>query len=93
MEYVGRDPNGIYMTIHCGAYSSLTGNPRQAYTQVYSPSDIFHVYSVDWNADRIKFFIDGINYFVYHKHTNATYTWPYDGYFNIILNLGKYSRI
>jgi beta-glucanase (GH16 family) len=88
MENVGRDPNGIHQVIHCGAYSSKTENPRKAYTVVNDPSNTFHVYSVDWNGDRIKFFIDGINYFTYHKHMNQSSTWPYDGYFNIILNLG-----
>jgi beta-glucanase (GH16 family) len=53
------------------------------------PFSGFHVYSVDWNGDRIKFLVDNVVYFTYYKHMNPTQTWPFDGYFNIILNLGS----
>ena len=86
MENVGRDPNGIHMNIHCDAYSAKTGNNRGTYTSLAS-SDIYHIYKVDWNTNRIKFFIDGIEYFTYYKHMNIDKTWPYDSSFNIILNL------
>ena len=88
MEHVGKDPGGIHFTIHCEAYSAKTGNDRTAYTKFDDPYSDFHLYTVDWNEDRIKFLFDDIAYFTYYKHANPEKTWPFDGYFNIILNLG-----
>ena len=89
MEHAGRDPGGINFNIHCGAYSAATGNNRGNYVKLDDPYSDFHLYTLDWNADRIKFMLDNIVYFTYYKHSSPTQTWPYDGNFNIILNLGK----
>ena len=88
MEHVGRDPGGIHFNIHCAAYSHITGNNRGSFTRLDDPYSDFHVYTLDWNADPIVFMLDNIPYFTYYKHSSPDQTWPYDGTFNIILNLG-----
>ena len=88
MKHAGN--GGINFNIQCGAYSSKTGNSRGGNIKLDDPFSDFHIYTLDWNADRIKFMIDNIVYFTYIKHSNPSQTWPFDGYFNIILKLGEY---
>lgn len=55
-EMLGKDPDVVYMTTH--------GKKEGANTMVQDRAVIdttqFHTYGVDWNADRIVFYIDGM---------------------------------
>jgi beta-glucanase (GH16 family) len=65
MEFVGHEPEKVFATVHwlgadTGKHASLGGNlPKQ------KPSDDFHVYAVEWHADRMDFFYDETQYFTY----------------------------
>jgi beta-glucanase (GH16 family) len=63
MEFVGRVPNQVFGTLHGPGYSG-----GQSYGNIYDlgepVSDEFHTYSVEWQPDRIAWFIDGIQFFV-----------------------------
>ena len=62
MEFVGRRPNEVFGTLHGPGYSG-----GQSYGRVHDlggpVSDAFHVFAVEWQPDRIVWFIDGIPYF------------------------------
>jgi beta-glucanase (GH16 family) len=62
MEFVGREPNKIFGTLHGPGYSG-----GQSYGASYDlgvpVSDDFHVFAVEWQPDRIVWTIDGIQYF------------------------------
>ena len=62
MEYVGRQPNQVFGTLHGPGYSG-----GQSYGKVYDlgkpVADEFHTYAVEWQPDQITWFIDGIPYF------------------------------
>jgi hypothetical protein len=61
MEYVGRLPNEVFGTIHGPGYSG-----GQSYGRVYDlgrpVADDFHTFAVEWQPDKIVWFIDGIPY-------------------------------
>jgi len=61
MELVGKEPNHIYGTLH---YSSEGGKHAedQGMLETDNPSGDFHIYAVEWDADRIDFFFDGKKY-------------------------------
>jgi beta-glucanase (GH16 family) len=61
MELVGKDPNHIYGTLH---YRSEDGRNAedQGKLEADSLSDDFHIYAVEWDADRIDFLFDGRKY-------------------------------
>lgn len=62
MEFVGREPEQVFGTLHGPGYSG-----GQSYGKVYElgqpVSDKFHVFAVEWQPDKIEWFIDGISYF------------------------------
>jgi beta-glucanase (GH16 family) len=62
MEYVGRLPNQVFGTLHGPGYSG-----GQSYGKIYDlgkpVADDFHVFAVEWQPDKITWFVDGIPYF------------------------------
>jgi beta-glucanase (GH16 family) len=87
MEFIGREPSTIYGTVHGPGYSgvnsiggsiSLTGGIR--------PSD-FHVYSVEWSENEIRWFFDGKEYHKFSRTSVPTGSkWVFDHPFFIIIN-------
>ena len=85
MEYVGYDANRIYGTVHTEAYNHPMGTQRGSSIEVTAPYDDFHVYAVEWYADRIDFFVDDDNYFSFaNEGTKAT--WPFDAEHYLLVN-------
>ena len=62
MEFVGRVPDEVFGTLHGPGYSG-----GQSYGDTYDLNepvgDQFHVFSVEWQPDKIVWYIDGIQYF------------------------------
>jgi beta-glucanase (GH16 family) len=88
MENVGFDSLKIHGNIHTEAFNHVKNTNKGNSILVEKPWDDFHVYSVDWRADRIDFFVDDQKYFTYTKPENATDAeWPFDKPHYLILNL------
>jgi beta-glucanase (GH16 family) len=62
MENVGRRPNEVFGTLHGPGYSG-----GQSYGGIYNlgrpVANDYHVFAVDWQPDKIVWYIDGIKYF------------------------------
>ncbi len=87
MELIGRQPATTYATIHTSSdatdhdfgnsYTLPTGNFNNA----------FHVFSVEWSPNLLKFYMDGI---LYSTQTNTSITpqpWVFNKRFYMLLNL------
>ena len=60
MEFVGKEANHIYGTIHYAAnHKQEADGGRLEKAGLY---DDFHVYAVEWNPDRIDFYVDDTKY-------------------------------
>jgi beta-glucanase (GH16 family) len=84
MENVGFDPLKIYGTIHTLAGSG--GNGKGSNVTLANPWEDFHVYAIEWYADRIDFFVDGQKYFTY-ANDGSSRAWPFDKPQYLLLNL------
>jgi len=88
MEQPSNEVSNIYGTIHSETYNSITGiGPVGGITVVPDAQTEFHVYAVEWTADRIDFYVDSQNYFSFSNDYGGSATWPFDKPFYIILNL------
>jgi beta-glucanase (GH16 family) len=45
------------------------------------------VYAIEWTADEISFFVDGIKYNVFKNDQTNSMAWPFDQEFHLILNV------
>ena len=89
LEHWGRDPGYAQSAMHNGHSSGGTVHHGGRY--INSIFSQFHTYSMDWNASRIIFKIDGIEHYTYNPYSfpgfkNAD-TWPYDDHFFFLLNI------
>jgi beta-glucanase (GH16 family) len=87
MEHVGFDPGVIHGTIHTGAYNHAARTQRGGTTTVADAQDAFHVYAVEWDAARIRWFVDDREYFSFAKESGGKDVWPFDAPFHLLLNV------
>lgn len=86
MEEVGFDPNVIHATVHNKAYNGANGLQKGSQIVINDADDSFHVYSMEWTANKVSFAVDGNIYFVY-SDPGVPGTWPYSNNFFMILNV------
>jgi beta-glucanase (GH16 family) len=87
MEYVGFDPNTIHANVHMAKYNHVKGNGKGSKITADKPYDSFHVYAIEWTAEKIDFFFDGQKYFTFENEHSGDDAWPFDRPEFIILNL------
>lgn len=85
MEHIGNDLGRVHSSIHTP--SSYGGTINTATKLVSDVSTAFHVYGLQWDADKIDFSIDDVVFYSYRPATKNTSTWPFDDNQFIILNV------
>ncbi|NDV61212.1 glycoside hydrolase family 16 protein [Puniceicoccales bacterium CK1056] len=91
MEYVSREPNEIFGTIHGPLYNA-GASIGDIYTFDELVSDNYHTFTVDWQPNLIRWYVDGI---LYHTATPDTIgstrggpkEWVFDKPHFLILNV------
>jgi beta-glucanase (GH16 family) len=86
MEYIGKEPDLIFGTLHGPGYSGATGI-SQWNRQKYNIADDFHTYAIEWSANQIQWFYDGQLYHTVSPIDIGDRKWVFDQPFFIILNL------
>jgi hypothetical protein len=87
LEHVGHDSNRVHATLHSAAYNWQRPEQRTASTFVNGATSGFHIYALEWRADRIEMFVDGNRYFSMQNPNRGNDHWPFDKNFYVILNL------
>ncbi len=87
MEHVGSDPDTILSTSHTEAYNHMIGT--QVGNTYYIPTATtgFHVYTLEWDANEWRTYVDSICFFTYKNDNTGSAAWPYDQPFHLLLNL------
>ena len=81
MEHAGNRQNEIHGTLH---YPGNSGGDADGDTKtILNASTEFHIYTVEWSAERIWFLVDGD---VYHTFENNSTT-PFNKDFFLIMNV------
>jgi beta-glucanase (GH16 family) len=87
MELLGQVPNKVYGTIHWGADPASGAQYGTTYTLPSGSFDQqFHVYSMLWQQDSIKLYIDDQQYFSASK-ADVSGTYPFNSNFFFIFNV------
>ncbi|ERM84738.1 hypothetical protein P872_23810 [Rhodonellum psychrophilum GCM71 = DSM 17998] len=87
MEHVGYDPGTIHGTVHTEAFNHIKKTQKGATKLVPTFSDEFHVYAIDWQEDKIDFFIDDELYHTFANTGKGSDEWPFDHAHHLILNI------
>jgi beta-glucanase (GH16 family) len=88
MENVGFDPLVIHANVHTAKYNHVKGNNKGArITADKPPAEDFHVYAIEWDAQRMDFYFDQNKYFSYENEGTGADAWPFDWPHYLILNI------
>ena len=90
VEYTGNLLNRVFGTIHYGA--TFPGNifsTTDYFLPVGNFADDFHVFAIEWEADEIRWYVDGIEYASRDNwfSTSGRFPAPFDVDFHLLLNL------
>lgn len=85
MEHVGNNQGTVQSAMHTpSSYGNTQNHGSQFLADV---STIFHVYSVEWTAEKMIFAVDGVVHYTYNPSTKNSSTWPFNANQFIILNV------
>jgi len=84
IEHWGNNQNYAQSAIHTRSSHGDTVNLGGQYVPTVSSQ--FHVYSLDWTADKLVFEVDGKHHYTYNPATKDNATWPFDSPQYLLLN-------
>jgi beta-glucanase (GH16 family) len=87
MENVGYLPDSVFGSVHTAAFNHAIGTNKTAGILRKDLASAFHVYSIEWQPERIKFFIDDVQYHEFENNKTGTDAWPFDQDFHLLLNI------
>ena len=89
MELIGKQPSTVHGTIHGPGYSGGKGlSSSYSLTDGKQFAEAFHVFAIEWEPNRIRFYCDDILYkTVTPEDLPSGTTWVYDHPFFILLNV------
>lgn len=85
VEYVGKEPDYVFNSIHTPSSYGATINTRK--TKIEEIEEGFHVFEANWTDKKIEFFVDGELLYVYQPTSRTADTWPFDQSCFFILNV------
>ena len=87
MEHVGYNQGFIHATAHTKKYNHIINTQKTDTLFVKDASEKFHVYKMDWSAEKIDVFVDDKKFYTYINSEKTYEAWPFDQPFFMILNL------
>ena len=91
MEHWGSNQNTISSAMHTPSSNRNTKNKGSQYISTATTS--FHIYTLDWTAERMVFAVDGIEHYTYNPVEKNADTWPFDADQFLLLNVAIESGI
>lgn len=86
MEYVGREPNITYGTIHGPGYAGAGGLGKWN-RQEQPIADDWHTYAIEWDESGIRWFFDSEQFGELGRDAVGDREWVFDQPFFLLLNL------
>lgn len=91
LEFIGREPDQIYATVHAPGYSGGNGVTTNFDVSADSLKNDFHIYAIEWEENEIRWYFDDQEFF---KLTPADVpdAWIFNHEFFIIMNVAVGGR-
>lgn len=88
LELLGQEPNKVYSTVHYGPAPS-GGSVQKSNSKIAATpySDAFHLYSLNWEQDKLQFLVDNALLLEVNKADFGSYAYPFNDPFFFIFNI------
>jgi len=87
MEHVGYAPNVIHGTVHTESFNHTIGTQVGGELNIPNAINDFYIYAIEWDKNKIDFYIDKNKYFTFTNQNKSYREWPFDKKFHLILNI------
>ena len=91
MEHWGNNQNYIQSAMHTPSSFGATLNIGGR--SVSTASSAFHVYALEWTADKMVFSVDSIVHYIYNPSDKNASTWPFDSEQYLLMNVAIQGNI
>ena len=91
MEHWGSNQNYVQSAMHTP--SSFGGTVNYGGQTVANVSTQFHIYALEWTAERMVFSVDNVVHYIYNPTVKNASTWPFDEQQYLLLNVAIESII
>ncbi|MDG1824229.1 MAG: family 16 glycosylhydrolase [Flavobacteriaceae bacterium] len=91
MEHWGSNQNFIQSAMHTPSSHGATVN--HGGRSISTISSQFHVYKLEWTAEKMTFLVDDIEHYTYNPSVKNDDTWPFDNDQYILLNIAIESSV
>lgn len=86
IEHVGRGQDRLHFSLHTGKYNHRMNTQITHVSKIEGVSASFHDYAMDWDEEKIKFEVDGVEQCCFYKKDYAD-SWPFDNPHYLIINI------
>lgn len=86
MEFVGKDPQKIYGTVHGPGYSGADSISSSLDLE-FEPRNGYHIYSIEWTKNKIEWFVDGQKFHTLTTEDTSSNPWAFNRKFFLLFNL------
>lgn len=87
MEHVGYNPDTVFASTHTKKFNHMIGTQTTRGIRTPNPYDQFHIYAIEWSAEKIDFFLNDTRYLTFRNSGKGPEEWPFDQKFHLLLNL------
>ncbi len=87
MEHVGYDPGVVHASTHSQKHQWRINTQRTAKIAVPDAGEAFHTYTLEWDEEEIRMFVDDRHYFTSRKEGGDWTSWPFFRPFHLVLNV------
>jgi Beta-glucanase/Beta-glucan synthetase len=88
MELIGSEPSKAHATVHFGpGPGSINISRTHTLSGGATYNDAFHVFSMEWEEDTLRFYVDDILYSTVTKADLGSNTYPFNESFYFLINL------
>lgn len=87
MENVGYWPDSVLATVHTNAFNGMKGTQKTKGLNFKDLSTAFHVYSIEWDATKIRFYVDDQLCNEFKNTGKGKDEWPFDQRFHLLINI------
>ena len=85
VEYIGREPDVVFNSLHTPASHGNTINTRK--TKIEGISKGFHVFKTVWTKDSIEFIVDGESLYTFTPKNYTSEEYPFRKEFYLLFNM------
>jgi beta-glucanase (GH16 family) len=87
VENVGYFPDSLFGTVHTESFNGMKGTQKVKSISVKDLSTAFHNYTLEWDENKISFYLDNVLYHVFENNHTGFEAWPFDKVFHLVLNV------